>query len=121
MLKEKHLEQTIEERGRRFKAIAQADDRYAAGSRALQEGDLAKAAELFFAGIQAYKYHQGLLQGLYKCLEGNDLVEIIQLLNSLYDSSKDGSFIAQALNGTADMRVVAYYARHGQGNGSQSN
>lgn len=121
MLKEKHLEQTIEERGRRFRAIAQADARYAAGSRALQEGDLAKAAELFFAGIQAYKYHQGLLQGLYKCLEGNDLVEIIQLLNSLYDSSKDGSFIAQALNGTADMRVVAYYARHGQGNGSQSN
>ncbi len=121
MLKENHLEQTIEERGRRFRAIAQADDMYAAGSRALQNGNLAQAAELFFAGIQAYKYHQGLLQGLYKCLDENDLVDIVQLLNSIYDSSKDGRFIADALNGRADMRLVAYYAKHGQGNSRKTN
>ncbi len=121
MLKEKNLGQIVADRGRKFRRLAQADDAYASGSRALQEGKLSQAAELFFQGIQEYKYHQGLLQGLYQCLAGNDLVDIVQLLNSIYDSRKDGIFIAETLNGLADMRLVAYYAKHGQAHSKKSN
>lgn len=112
MLKKNHLEQAVKERGRKFRALAVAFEAYASGSKALGEGNLSLAAELFFAGIQEYRHHRGLLQGLYRCLMGNDLVDIIELFNSIYDR-EDGGFVARALDGIADARLIAYYARRG--------
>ena len=43
---------------------------------------------------------------------GNDLVDIIELFNSIYDR-EDGGFVARALDGIADTRLIAYYARRG--------
>ena len=59
---------------------------HALGDIAYKSGNKAQAAELFLQGIMVYKYAGELLAGLYNCLRDGDTVEIIQLINSLYDS-----------------------------------
>lgn len=81
----------------------------ALGDIARKKGDRAKAADLFFAGLQVYKYSAALLAGLYSCLEGSKAAEIIELLNTIYDRQQDGDFVASALEGQGSGELIAYY------------
>lgn len=90
------------------------------GDIAWRLGDVAKGAELFFTGLQIYRYHPGLLQGLYKCLSDNDLVDIIQLINGIFDKEKDSYYIVRTLSGKADKRLLMYYLKYvAEGNKSE--
>lgn len=82
----------------------------ALGDIAYRRGDKVQAAELFLQGLRMHKYTGDLLAGLYNCLRGGDTVEIIQLLNSLYDRKLDAGFILSVLSGRAAKEVLLYYA-----------
>lgn len=82
------------------------------GDIALRQGDAARGAEFCFAGLQIYRYHPGLLQGLYECLADNDVADIIQLLNGIFDRKKDSGYIVRALSGLADKRLLLYYLKY---------
>lgn len=82
------------------------------GDIARRQGDAAGGAELCFAGLQIYRYHPGLLQGLYECLADNDIADIIQLINGIFDREKDGGYIVRTLAGKADKRLLMYYLKY---------
>lgn len=82
------------------------------GDIALRRGEAARGAELCFNGLQVYRYHPGLLQGLYECLADNDIVDIIQLINGIFDREKDSGYIVRTLSGKADKRLLAYYLKY---------
>lgn len=75
-----------------------------------EKGDKAQAAEYFYKGLQIYKYHAGTLAGLYKCLEGTDEAEIIQLLNGIYDRKKDWQMLVNVFAECNAGRLLAYYS-----------
>lgn len=83
---------------------------YALGDIAYKRCDKVQAAELFFQGLQVYKYSADLLAGLYKCLRGGDDVEIIRILNGLYDRKHDAEFVLSSLSGKAPKKLLLYYA-----------
>ncbi len=83
---------------------------HALGDIAYKRGNKAQAAELFLQGIMVYKYAGELLAGLYNCLRDGDTVEIIQLINSLYDRTQDAGFILSVLSGRAVKELLLYYA-----------
>ena len=61
----------------------------------------------------ALKYHKkqtDALQGLCRILAGVDDVELIQLLNSVYDR-EDGDYLVRSLMGLASNGVLAYYGK----------
>lgn len=82
------------------------------GDIARRQGDIAKGAELCFTGLQLYRYHPGLLQGLCECLADNDTIELIQLFNSIFDRDKDSGYIVKALSGRADKKLLTYYLQY---------
>lgn len=82
------------------------------GDIARRQGDIAKGAELCFAGLQLYRYNPGLLQVLYECLSDNDTIELIQLFNSIFDKEKDSGYIVNALSGKADKKLLTYYLKY---------
>ena len=57
-----------------------------------------------------HKYTEELLAGLYNCLQDGDMVEIIQVINSLYDRKQDAGFILSSLGGRASKDLLLYYA-----------
>lgn len=82
------------------------------GDIARREGNAAKGAELCFAGLQIYRYHPGLLQGLCECLADNEAVDIIQLINNIFDREKDSGYIVRTLSGKVDKKLLIYYLKY---------
>lgn len=82
------------------------------GDIARRRGDAARGAELCFTGLQIYRYHPGLLQGLYECLTDNDVADIIRLFNGIFDREKDSGYIVRTLSGRADRRLLIYYLKY---------
>lgn len=82
------------------------------GDIARRKGDIARGAEFCFIGLQHYRYHPGLLTGLYECLSDNDVTELIQLINSIFDKDKDSSYIVKVLSGKADRNLLTYYLKY---------
>lgn len=84
------------------------------GDIARRQGDAARGAELCFIGLQHYRYHPGLLTGLYECLADNDVAEFIQLINSIFDRDKDSGYIVKVLSGKADRKLLTYYLKYAE-------
>ncbi|MBE6105137.1 glycosyltransferase family 2 protein [Anaerovibrio lipolyticus] len=79
------------------------------------KGDKQSAAENYLLALKQHKYQGDSMQGLCRVLAGTDDVELIGLLNSLYDREKDGQFICKQLRGLAGAGVLSYYGRDIQG------
>lgn len=77
-----------------------------------RQGNASKGAELCFAGLQIYRYHPGLLQGLCECLADNDVADVIQLINEIFDKEKDSGYIVRTLSGKVDKKLMGYYLRY---------
>lgn len=82
------------------------------GNISLMKGDRQKAAEMYINGIKSYKYNQGLLRGLYKCIADCNDVDIIQMINGYYDREHDGNFIFKTLLFIAKPQVYLYFAKY---------
>jgi len=76
------------------------------------KGDRGKAAENYLLALKQHKYQVDSLRGLCHALAGADDVEIIELLNSLYDREKDGQFIVKSLRGIVSGGVLSYYGKN---------
>jgi len=75
------------------------------------KNDKRKAADYFYMALKQHKYQRGALRGLCRIFVGNEDVEFIELLNSIYDRELDGRFILDALKGAGSPGVLAYYAK----------
>ena len=75
------------------------------------KGNKAEAMELCTKGIQEHRYEAGILRLLGLCVSDLDDVDVIQLINSLYDKEADGAFIVGELFNTPLHRVCLYYDR----------
>lgn len=73
------------------------------------KGNLPEALEFCLKGIKEYRYEAGLLRTLAECVADLDDVDIIQLINSLYDKEGDGAYIAENLFNSPLHRVCLYY------------
>lgn len=96
---------------------------YSLGDIAYKKGDKQQAAEFFLYGLQTYKYTAESLLGLCKCLAGTEAVDVIQILNTIYDKDKDkdGKFLADLLAEPFDGRLRMYYAPQGNNSVSTDN
>ncbi len=70
-----------------------------------------KAADNFYMALKQHKYQRGALRGLCRIMAGNDDVELIELLNTIYDRELDGRFILDALKGAGSQGLMAYYSK----------
>ncbi len=78
---------------------------------AKMKGNTPEAMEFVIKGIKENRYEPGLLRLLGLCAKDLEDVDVIQLINSLYDKEKDGRFIAESLFHTTLYRVCLYYDR----------
>uniref|UniRef100_UPI0025F3CF87 tetratricopeptide repeat protein n=1 Tax=Anaerovibrio sp. TaxID=1872532 RepID=UPI0025F3CF87 len=76
------------------------------------KGNYEKAADNYFKALQEHKYRIESLRGLCKILQDTDDVELIELLNSIYDRKKDGEFMAKAMKGYVSQGVMSYYGKN---------
>lgn len=74
--------------------------------------DTKKAAENYYLSLKHHKYLSGALRGLYNTLSDADDIEIIELLNTIYNREKDGRFILRSLKGYGRAKVMAYYGKN---------
>lgn len=77
----------------------------------LLKNDKQKAADNFYMALKQHKYQKGSLRGLCRVLAGSDDVELIELLNSIYDRELDGRFILDTLKGAGSPGILAYYGK----------
>ena len=73
--------------------------------------DYQKAADRFLLALKYHKKQTDALQGLCRILSGSDDVELIQLLNSVYDREEDGDYLVRSLMGVVSNGVLAYYGK----------
>ncbi|MBE6099284.1 MAG: glycosyltransferase family 2 protein [Anaerovibrio sp.] len=79
------------------------------------KGDGKKAADYYLMALKHHKYQADSLRGLCRILAGIDDVDLIELLNSIYDRELDGKFIVNALKGAGNSGIMAYYGREIKG------
>ncbi len=72
---------------------------------------LAKAMEYFIQGLQTDRYNVSLLQALLDGLKEQEPVDVIQVLNSLYNKEKDAVFLTEILARRHSGPVYLYYSR----------
>ena len=76
-----------------------------------RRGEQQKAAENYHMALKMHKYMGHSLRSLCQSLAGADDVEVIELLNTLYDRKIDGKFILRNLKGFGSPGVMAYYGQ----------
>lgn len=69
-----------------------------------------EAIDYFVKGIKSYKYNEQTLYAFYNIIKANDPVDIIQILNSLFDKDEDSRFICSVLYRIADRKIYSYYS-----------
>lgn len=79
------------------------------------KNDKQRAAENYLLALKQHKYQGDSLRGLCRMLAGTEDVELIELLNSLYEREKDGAFIVRTIKGYASAGVLSYYGKNIQG------
>lgn len=76
-----------------------------------RRGDQQKASEYYYKALKNHKYLADSLRGICRNLAGANDVEIIELLNTIYDRELDGKYILQTLKGYGSPGVMAYFGR----------
>lgn len=76
------------------------------------KNDKQRAAENYLLALKQHKYQEDSLRGLCRTLAGTEDVELIELLNSLYEREKDGAFIVRTIKGYASAGVMSYYGKN---------
>ena len=76
----------------------------------LMKGDCLGAIGAYEKGIKIDRRSVELLQGFFHCIENENSVTVIQVLNNLYDTENDAEFIVESLSGIATSDVISYYA-----------
>ena len=79
------------------------------------KGDKQQAADNYLLALKQHKYQAESLQGLCRILIGTDDIDLIELLNTIYDRSKDGKFIVKTLRGLVSAGVLSYYGKAVEG------
>ncbi|MBR1697010.1 MAG: glycosyltransferase family 2 protein, partial [Anaerovibrio sp.] len=80
-----------------------------------RRGESKRAAENYYISLKHHKYMSDSLRGLYDTLSDADDIDIIELLNTIYNREKDGSFILRSLKGYGSAKVMAYYGNNVNG------
>lgn len=79
------------------------------------KGDRQRAADNYLMALKQHKYQADSLQGLCYILAGTGDVELIELLNTIYEREKDGQFIVINLRGFVSVGVLSYYGKDIEG------
>lgn len=82
------------------------------GDLAMRRGDLAEAQDWYLQGLAQRKRHAGLLRSLWDYLQriGAQPMDIIEILNHLYDKEQDAAWLADRLMHVRGGEVYLYYA-----------
>ena len=75
------------------------------------KGAKQQAADNYLMALKQHKYQADSLRGLCRILADAKDVELIGLLNSLYDREKDGLFIVKNLKDLVGAGVLSYYGK----------
>lgn len=75
------------------------------------KGDKQQAADNYLLALKQHKYQAESLQGLCRILIGTDDIDLIELLNTIYDRCKDGKFVVKTLRGLVSAGVLSYYGK----------
>lgn len=83
------------------------------GELAELQGEVQTAQEYYVQGLQANRYHTGLLSTFWRFLQrqGIEAPDCIAVFNSLYDKQADAAFLARLLARQNGGLVYIYYAK----------
>uniref|UniRef100_UPI0023F3CB9C glycosyltransferase n=1 Tax=Anaerovibrio lipolyticus TaxID=82374 RepID=UPI0023F3CB9C len=70
-----------------------------------------QAADYCLLALKYHKKQTAALQWLCRIFKDSDDVELIQLLNTIYDREEDGDYLVRSLKGLASYGVLAYYGQ----------
>ena len=81
------------------------------GQLAAWKKDRQAAVELYVKALQMNKHRSEILQSLMRLLKGVDAIDVIEMLDALYEKKADASFLVPILMQTGHSKEALYYER----------